>query len=539
MPRRGFRAVEKRSFTFSLLFPSTAINLEPYLFALEFTHIAGDVILISNLTAKIKESAISVLPVMAIVLLMHATITPLPGSKIAQFLVGGVLLIIGLGIFLIGADLGMVPFGQRLGSALTHKRNLTLILVSAFVIGFAITVAEPDVQVLANQVLSIAPKLNKVMLLGMIAVGVGVFLVVAMLRVVMKLSLPLLLTGFYVVVFVICAFSEAAYVGIAFDAGGATTGPITVPFIMALGIGVASSMRKKESEESAFGFVGLASIGPIAAVAVMGLLSPVDMGSVVADTADDALTPVATLFLREVPHEIVEIFFALLPIFIILLVFQYFLLRLPGEQMKRMILGMFYSFVGLVVFMVGVIGGFTPVGYFLGMSLGSYAGGGALIPVGLVMGAVVVLAEPAVWVLTEQVEEVSGGYIKRRLLLAALSVAIACAVALGMLRVLTGMSIWYILIPGYILSLALTRYSPPLFTAIAFDSGGVASGPMSTTFVLALTLGASVTSGGNPATDAFGMVAMIAMAPLFTIQILGMIFKRLKKQADASIASGE
>ncbi len=486
--------------------------------------------LISNLSAKVKESAISVVPVMIIVFLLNFTYAPLPEGQLAQFTLGGILLILGLGIFLIGADIGMVPFGQRVGSALTRRRNLPLILFASFAIGFAITVAEPDVQVLATQVLSVAPDLNKDLLLCMIAIGVGLFLVVAMIRVVMQLSLRMLFLVFYALVFFACTYSETAFVCIAFDSGGATTGPVTVPFIMAMGIGVASAVKRTEGGDNSFGFVGLASIGPIAAVALMGMFSKTDMSLAGAGSGDSADVSLFGPFLRAVPHVVQDITMALLPLMVIFAVFQLALLKLPGEQVKRMLLGMLYSWFGLNVFMVGVNGGFTPVGRTLGMQLGAMADGWGLLPVGVILGAVVVCAEPAVWVLTEQVEEVSGGHIKRKIMLIALSAAIALAVALGMYRVITGTSIWYILIPGYALSLGLTKWCPPLFTAIAFDSGGVASGPMSTTFVLALTLGASIAVGGNPATDAFGMVAMIAMAPLFTIQLLGLIFKRVENK---------
>ncbi|MCC8165838.1 MAG: DUF1538 domain-containing protein [Planctomycetes bacterium] len=465
---------------------------------------------------------------MAIVVLLHLTIAPLPAGQLSQFVLGGALLIVGLSIFLIGADLGMVPFGQRVGAALTHQRNLPLILIASFVIGFAITIAEPDVQVLANQVASIAPSVNKSTLLMMIAVGVGLFLVVAMVRVVMQISLPLLLIIFYGIVFFASGFAETAYVCIAFDSGGATTGPITVPFIMAMGIGVAASVKRTDGSDNSFGFVGLASIGPIAAVALLGLMNPMDKSAATADVATVIDTSFLGPFLHQLPHISQEITMALVPLVVIFFVFQVTLLKLPGQQVKRMIMGFLYAWIGLVIFMTGVNGGFTPVGRSLGMELGVMADGWALLPVGLILGAVVVIAEPAVWVLTEQVEGVSGGSIRRGVMLVALSISIALAVGLGMLRVITGVSIWYMILPGYILALALTRWCPPMFTAIAFDSGGVASGPMSTTFVLSLTVGAAISSGGNPATDAFGMVAMIAMAPLITIQVLGLVYKHME-----------
>ncbi len=480
---------------------------------------------------KFHEAFISVIPVMAVVVLLHYTIAPLGPGELAQFLVGGILLIIGLAVFLIGADIGMVPFGQRVGSGLTKQRNLPIILLSVFAIGFAITIAEPDVQVLARQVSAIDPSVSRGLLLVMIGVGVGLFLMLGTMRIVLQLSLRLLLLIFYALVFLVCAFVDPGFIGVAFDAGGATTGPITVPFIMALGIGVASSAKKREGDDSSFGMVGLASIGPIAAVAAMGLASSGGF-SATETGADGSAHPMSLVsrFLFLLPGITHEIAAALLPILLLFLLFQAVLLRMPALQMKRKLFGFLYAFIGLVLFMTGVQGGFIPAGQSLGFALGGSNTGPTLVLVGFFLGAVVVCAEPAVWILTEQIEEVSGGYIKRPIMMGALSLSIACAVALGMTRVVTGLSIWYVLLPGYILALVLTRFTPPLFTAIAFDSGGVASGPMSATFVLALTLGASKAAGGNPTTDAFGMIAMIAMAPLVTIQVLGLIFKRMETQ---------
>jgi hypothetical protein len=468
---------------------------------------------------------------MVIVVLLNLTIAPLDEGQLPQFLLGGVLLILGLSIFLVGAEIWMVPFGQHVGSALTRKRSLPLMLFASFAIGFAITIAEPDVQVLATQVSDIMPGMDRSMLLMMIAVGVGFFLLVGTGRIIVQIPLRYLLIGFYIALFGICSIVDPGFVGVSFDAGGATTGPITVPFIMAMGMGVAAAGRGKECSggDDSFGLVGLASIGPIAAVAVFGLTSGSSMSEIAAGQGASAAQSEAGVFLSILPHMMQEIALALLPLFIIFVIFQILLLRLPAGQVKRMIFGLVYAYIGLVTFMTGVSGGFSPVGKSLGFALGSFSEM-SLIPVGFLLGAVVVCAEPAVWILTRQIEEISGGYIQRKIMFAALSISIAAAVVLGMLRVVTGMSIWFVLIPGYALALILTKFCPPLFTAIAFDSGGVASGPMATTFVLSLTLGASVACGGNPATDAFGMIAMIAMAPLVTIQFLGMIFNQLEKR---------
>ncbi len=483
----------------------------------------------SGFLETIKNAFISVAPVIVIVLLLHFTTAPLLGEQLYRFLLGGGMLILGLSVFLKGAQSGMVYFGQKVGSALTRKRSLALILVTSFIIGFAVTIAEPDVQVLATQVSTFAPSIDRDQLLIMIATGIGLFLLIGTGRIVLQIPLRVLFIIFYILVFAVCAMADTGVVGVAFDAGGVTTGPITVPFVIALGIGVAGAGRGKEGRGGSFGLVGLASIGPVIAVAGMGILSQGTGAVKEAAAVEEPSTGILAPFLDSMPHIAHEITMALLPLLVIFIIFQITLLRLPFQQVKRVLLGMFYAFAGLVTFMTGAIGGFTPTGLSLGFSLASL-GPAYLIAVGLVIGAVVVCAEPAIWILTAQIEDISGGYIKRTILLAALSISIGLAVALGMFRASTGISIWWIIAPGYALALILTRFSPPLFTAIAFDSGGVAAGPMATTFVLSMSLGAAHALGGNSGSSAFGMIAVIAMTPLITIQILGLIFNHLENK---------
>lgn len=484
----------------------------------------------SSFMRKLKEAGISVIPVMVIVLILHHTIAPMPPGQVAKFLTGGILVILGLGIFLVGADLGISTFGQRLGSALTHRRSLVLILVSVFSIGFAVTIAEPNIQVLVNLVTGVAPSIHKTTLLVIIAIGLALFLTLGALRIVFQIPLRILLFCFYAVVFSLCAFVPSGFVGIAFDAGGSATGPVTVPFIMALGIGMAATAKKKEDDDSSFGLVGIAAIGPVAVVAAMGLFFSGSMEAIAGETVAAAPAPLIHHFLGVFPGVIKDILTAVLPMVVLFLIFQMALLHLSALQVRRILFGLVYVFIGLVLFMAGLNGGFVTAGRSLGLALGAIAGGWALLPIGFLLGAVVVCAEPAVWVLNEQVETISGGYIKQSMMLVALSVSVALAVSISMLRVITGMSIWWVLLPGYLLALVLTRYCPPLFIAIAFDSGCVASGPMSAAFVLSLTLGASFAMGGNPTTDAFGLVALITLAPLVTVQIMGLIFNHKAKQ---------
>lgn len=460
---------------------------------------------------------------MLLVLLLHLSVAPL-AEKFWQFMVGGGLLIFGLAIFLLGAEIGIVPIGQRAGSALTARRSLAILLVSGFAIGFFITVAEPDVHVLAHQVVDVAPAINRLALVLMIAAGVGLFVAIALLRIVFQIPLRLMLMGFYGLLFLLAAFAPAEFTGIAFDAGGATTGPMTVPFIMALGIGVAA-VRAGGGLDDSFGMIGLASIGPVLAVLVLGMFGNAE--GRIAGSADAVAAPgILGPFLRLFPEVAHEVGMAIAPLAGMFIVFRLALLRkMTNYRLIRTAVGLAYTFIGLVIFFVGVKGGFIPAGAKLGASLASQ-GGMQLFCAGFVLGALAVLAEPAVWVLTNQVEQVSGGTVKSRVILVFLCVGVALAVGLAMLRVASGLSLWYFIIPGYATALGLMRFCPPMFTAIAFDSGGVASGPMASTFILSFALGASSSLGGNPVTDAFGVIALIAMTPLVAIQLLGLIYRR-------------
>lgn len=493
-----------------------------------------------NLFQKFKETVSSVLPIMILVIVMGLTIAPLSFTVMSRFVIGGILVIFGLTIFLLGVDIGILPIGERSGAALTAKRSLSLLLGTAFLIGFIVTVAEPDVQVLADQVRGIAPDVSKWGLILMIAVGVGLFVALGILRTVLSIPLNILLTISYIFVFVMAFFTPATFQGVAFDSGGATTGPMTVPFIMALGVGVAAVRAKsdkngklKSSSDDSFGLTGIASIGPVLAVIIYGIILS-GGNSYGADSAGESSHGLAgsgiLVFLNLLPSIFKEVAAALAPLAGMAVLFQIFLLKMPPMQVVRMVRGFVMSFIGLILFLTGAQGGFMPAGEALGNVLGTASQTGTfwtalLVVTGLVFGAIIVSAEPAVWVLTDQVESISGGTIKRKVMLGALSSGVAISIGISMLRVLFGFSLWYILIPGYSLALILSFICPKLFTGIAFDSGGVASGPMTSTFILSFTLGASASSGGNPAVDAFGVIALVAMTPLIAIQVLGIIFK--------------
>jgi len=477
---------------------------------------------------KIKEAAVSTLPIIAIVSLLCLFITPVDTGLMLSFVIGALMVILGMGLFTIGAESSMVIIGSRIGAALTKSRKLWLILGVSFALGVAITIAEPDLQVLAETV----PHIDNTVLLVTVGVGVGLFLSICMLRIIFGINLRWLLIGFYGIVFLLAAFSDADFLSVAFDAGGVTTGPMTVPFILALGVGVANIRSDKKAEADSFGLVALCSIGPILAVLILGFFYDPGSSSVNLEAAEWAHTvAIGHGYLAAIPHYLKEMAVALSPIVIIFLLFQFISFKMPARSFMRTVMGILYTYAGLVLFLTGVNVGFSSLGMVLGQEL---AGGWRylMVPLAMLLGWFIISAEPAVYVLEKQIEEVSSGAIPGRAIKLSLSIAIALAMGLAMVRVLTGVSIMWFLLPGYAIALGLSFLVPDIYTAIAFDSGGVASGPMTATFMLQFMMGASGALGGDILRDAFGIVALVAMMPLISIQAMGLLYGRRAKAAE-------
>ena len=471
---------------------------------------------------KTKESVSAVLPIMLIVLLLGFTIAPLSPSILVEFIIGAVLVIIGMVFFSLGAELSMTPMGERVGGAMLRTKKLWMIIVIGFVLGIIITISEPDLQVLAGQVASVP---NMTLILS-VAVGVGAFLVIALLRILIGIPLAPLLLFFYAIVFILAMFVPGDFLGVAFDSGGVTTGPMTVPFIMALGVGISAIRNDKHAGNDSFGLVSLCSIGPILAVLVLGLVYNTE-GNFTESVQTEISNSVelGKLFLFEIPHYLKEIAISLLPIVIFFGIFQMFSTKMHRNALIKICVGLVYTYIGLVLFLTGANVGFIPAGNYLGSVLASLPYKWIIVPIGMIIGYFIVKAEPAVYVLMHQVEELTSGDISGKSMQISLSIGVAVSVGISMIRVLTGVSIMYFLLPGYGIALLLSLFVPKIFTAIAFDSGGVASGPMTATFLLPLAQGACLAVGGNVVTDAFGVVAMVAMTPLITLQILGLVYR--------------
>ena len=484
--------------------------------------------MIKQFGGALRESIQSVIPIFAIVLLLSVSVASMQAGVLVLFLFGTLLLIAGMGLFTIGSGMSMEPLGEGIGVQLGKSKRIAIPLIICFVLGVIITIAEPDLQVLAQQV----PAIPNMVLILSVAVGVGIFLVISMIRTRRGIQLSHLLLFFYAAVIILAFFAPNDFIPAAFDSGGVTTGPITVPFIMALGAGMAVMSKEKNARENSFGLVALCSIGPILSVMILSICFRSEAQSseteiLMAQTTREAFEA----FLHATPHYAKEVLVAIVPILAVLLIFQLLTRRFHKHQMLRMAVGFMYTYLGLVLFLTGANVGFMPAGRLIGAQIAGSDSRYALIPIGMLMGYFVVSAEPAVHSLKKQVEEVTNGAISQRSIGLALSIGVATSVGLSMLRVLTGLPLLPILIAGYVLSLVITFFVPPLYTGIAFDSGGVASGPMTTTFILPFAIGACEMVGGDVMTDAFGIVAMVAMTPLITIQVMGLYSRVMQRRA--------
>lgn len=475
-----------------------------------------------RLWIKIKEALFSVLPVTLIVLILYFTpLIELSNYELMVFVASAFLLVFGIGLFNLGADLGMQPMGEQVGISLMKTKRIKLIVVVCFILGILITIVEPDLSVLASQVKNV---ISSTTLIFSIAIGVGIFLVLAILKIILKKDLSIMIMFFYLIMFALVSLvvlrNNEGFLALAFDSGGVTTGPITVPFIMALGVGIAGTIGGRNSSENSFGLIALCSIGPILAILILGISIK---GDITYEVANYTVSPNFVLsYLKSLLGSSKEVILALLMIVVFFLIVQFKYIKLPKAKLIQMGIGIVYTFLGLVIFLSAVSIGFMPIGYKMGVELAKN-NSAYIIIFGFILGLVVVLAEPAVHVLKKQVEEITNGGISKRAMLIALSIGVGVSIGLSMIRIVCDFSVLYFIIPGYILSLGLSFFVPKIYTAIAFDSGGVASGPLTSSFILPFAIGVCVVLQGKEKIleDAFGIVAMVAMTPLITIQLLG------------------
>ncbi len=487
---------------------------------------------------KLIESVKSILPIALIVFALSISIMPTATSDMLLFIMGILFLVFGMALFNIGAEMSMQPLGVKIGSTIASSGKMWLAAFISFIIGILITISEPDLQILAEQVSGIE---NLVLILT-VSVGVGIFLMIALLRIIFGISLNVILVAFYIAAFIISFFLPESFRPLAFDSGGVTTGPMTVPFIMSLGAGVSSARLNKNGRNDSFGITALCSVGPIISVLVLGICIGTDGGTYVPKPIEvvDTTRSAAALYGESILEHSLDVALALLPIVVFTVIFQLLTRSFSKTQLIRIFIGVIYTFIGLAIFLSGANVGFVPMGTAIGSSLSEIWGGWFLVPIGILLGYFIVKAEPAVYVLNRLVEEMSAGAISGKLTGLGLSIGVAAALGLSCIRIVTGISIMWILIPGYVIALTLCFFVPKIFVGIAFDSGGVASGTMMSGFVLPLAIGATGALGGDVMTDAFGCVAFVAMAPIIAIQVLGLIYTiKSKRRARSFISKSE
>ena len=481
-----------------------------------------------NVKLKIKEALSSIIPITLIVAILSFTITPLATDVIVEFIIGAIMLVIGTGFFTLGAEMSMSIIGERIGADIAKRKNIFLLLAILIILGTVVTIAEPDLKVLAEQITSVPSNL----IIGIVGLGVGVFLSIAFLRVVLKIKLKYALLFFYSIVFVLAFFVPKEFLAMAFDSGGATTGPMAVPFIIAFGIGISSIRSEKNSESDSFGMVALCSIGPILATMILGMVYKITnfeytnrTYSTYANTKE-----IAEAFVQNLPNYFGEVVIALLPIIIFFIIYQLAVIKMSKKELFKVFIGCFYEFIGLTLFLLGANVGFLQIGSLIGMKLAEIENDFLIIAIGALLGYFVVIAEPAVEVLNKQISDITDGAIPEKAMKRSLSIGVSIALVISMIRVLTGIPILYFLLPGYLIALILAFVGDDIFTAVAFDSGGVASGTMASAFLVPFAIGVSEGVGGNVLSDAFGVIAMVAMAPIVAVQISGLIYKLKSKK---------
>ncbi len=481
------------------------------------------------LSSKFREVFFAVLPVTLIVVILNFTLVPIPNNLMWQFIIGFILVTIGLTLFLVGVDLGITPLGMLLGPIITKWNKLWLVLIAAFFLGFIISFAEPDLIILGNQIEYITSGgIASITIISVVSLGIAVLMILGFLRIIYNIPLFIILNILYAIILILAIFTQPEFLAIAFDTSGATTGALAVPFILSLSMGLTSIKKdRKASEKDSFGLVSIVSAGAIISVMILNLVTKKqEYSEILKDNSKESLS-VAMAFISNITEGLIDSLFAFLPLFLIFIFLIIFTKSINKAEIKRITFGFVYSMVGLGIFFIGIHTGFMDVGGTIGgylVSLDSYV---FLIGIGFLLGVFTIIAEPAVHVLTQQIEEVTAGFVKKSSVLIALSIGVGFAIALSVLRiVVSGIELWHYLLPGYLIALGLTFVVPKLFVGIAFDAGGVATGPITATFILAFINGAAYEhSNASILIDGFGMIALVALMPIITLQILGLLYR--------------
>jgi hypothetical protein len=477
---------------------------------------------------KMKE-IVSIIPISLVILILNFTITPLSQRVLIQFIIGIVFLVIGLPIFLLGIDIAISSIGDHISEALVKSNKLWLVLIGGGFLGFIVTIAEPDLQILASQVnLITSGHFNSQLMVVLVSLGMGALVLVGLFKIIKNISLKWLMAAIYLLILILGLFTQPDFLAIAFDASGCTTGSISVPFILALSTGISSMTRSNEKEENdGFGILGVASTGAIIAVLLQGLITgtgPITGTLPTEEAATGGMVQQLLLYLVQTAKESLVI---LLPIIVVFLIMNIFWIKLSKPALKRIAIGCIYTYIGLIFFLIGVNYGLIEASSQVGYQLAAQNKQWLLILVGAVFGLITIPAEPSVHVLTRQIEDETAGSIKATIVMFALCAGVAVAVGLSILRILfPGIQLWHILLPGMIIAIVLSFIVPDIFVGIAYDSGGVAAGTMTAAVILPFAHGvAEYIPSASIVQDGFGVIAIVAMTPLIAVQLVGLIYK--------------
>jgi len=485
-----------------------------------------------NLWHKIKESFMAVFPITLIIIILSITLCPLDLNTYLKFGISAILLVIGMSLFTLGADSSMTLMGESIGQSLVKSKKLSLMLICSAFIGFIITFAEPDLAVLAKQIADMGILKAEYLFISVVSIGVGIFLLLAILKILFKWKLSTILTIGYGALFILCIFVPDYMIPITFDSGSVTTGPISVPFLIAFGLGIASISSSNNDSGDSLGYIALSSLGPILAVMIMSLFLPKDVTLTLgSESTTEALSAIPAI-LHGLLEYLKDVAITLMPIVVIFLIFQFTMLKLSKTTLKKIFIGIIYTYLGVVLFLTGVNSGFLPIASLLGETLASGKFSWILIPLSILLGYFIISAEPAVHVLKKQVEEVTNGGIKQKTILIAVSIGVAISVLLAMLKTLYDIPLLAMLLPIYAIAIMLSFYNGNLFVSIAFDAGGTATGAMAVSFILPFITGVSnIVSSTSATNTGFGTIALIAAMPILCLQLLGAAYTYATKKS--------
>lgn len=473
--------------------------------------------MLKSIKNNLKEAAITILPIIIFVILL-CLIIPIPAPLLASFIFSSILLIIGTGLFTFGADISMLIIGEKIGNKLVKSKKIGIVLLVSLIIGTVITIAEPDLRVLADQLSTISSNT----LIIIISIGVGFFMLLSALRSLYRLDLNILLLISFIIIFLLLPFVSSDFIPVAFDSGGVTTGTISIPFIMTLGVGLAASRTDKKAKESSFGLIALCSTGPILMVMLLGMFykpsTTVDMTQFINNSWG------FNEYINQIGVSFNDVLFSITPIVVVFIIYQMLTKDVTKVELRKIILGIIIIIMGLTLFLTAANVGFMDMGYFIGEYMVSSTYKYLLIPIVMIIAFFIAIAEPAVKILVDQVEELTEGSISKSSMKFALSIGVSLAAGLSIIRAFTGASILYYIMPSYLICLILMFFVPKTFTAIAFDSGGATGGTLTTTFLLPIAIGICLANGTNVLTDAFGLAALVSVVPIITIQLIGVVY---------------